>query len=138
MICCRIITDYDKDGSFNELCKLLGKKGDWLWHRGSLYFADTEGDTTEKSVNRYIKKAGYTKSYVEVFDKDHEPRLDEDAKSWVADKLTKIMYLKFEQENQKMLQETSRGLKEIETELDGLIKDALANQPKSEETEDNQ
>ena len=137
MICCKIITNFSAEpDKFGQLCEFLGKKGGWMWDGNDLFFADTEGPTDEKTVARLVKKAGYTKFYIETFDKDHEPRDNDEAKSWVADKLMKIYYLQFETENKKVLQETSRGLTELNNELNTLIREVIAEQKRSEPTED--
>ncbi len=137
MICCRIITNFlAEQGHFSQLCKFLGKKGDWMWHSDSLYFADTEGSTDEKTIMRLVKKAGYKQPYIEVYDKDNEPHDNDEIKAWVADKLIKIYYLQFERDHQKVLQETSKGLQELNKEIDAIIREAIE-QSKSEPTEDN-
>ena len=48
----------------------------------------------------------------------------------------KIYYLQFERDNQQVLQETSKGLQELNRELDNMIREAIAEQTKSEPTED--
>lgn len=139
MICCKIIADYNnKDASFKNLLSLLSKKGDLYWSNGVLFFADTEGDITEKSLIRLYKKVGYTKVFVDVFDKDNEPNNDDEViKSWISDKLVKIYYKQYEMESQQVFRETKRGLDEIEKEVDGIIRNAIKEQEtKSQEAED--
>ncbi len=137
MICCKIITNFNAEhGNFGQLCSFLGKKGSWIWDGNSLYFADIDGPTDEKTVMRLIKKAGYQKAYIDVYDKDNEPRESDELKSWVADKLMKIYYLQFERKNQEILRETNRGLQELNQELDKIIREAAAKQSQSEPTED--
>ena len=139
MICCKIIADYNnKDASFKNLLSLLSKKGDLYWSNGVLFFADTEGDITEKSLVRLYKKVGYTKVFVDVFDKDNEPNNDDEViKSWISDKLVKIYYKQYEMERQQVFRETKRGLDEIEKEVDGIIRNAIKEQEtKSQEAED--
>ena len=124
MICCKIIADYNNTaGSLNELCRLLSKKGDWTWNGDALFFADTEGEVEEKTVVRYVKKAGYTKVFVDVYDKNNEPHENESIKGWIIDKVTKIYYVQYTKENQKVLLETKKGLDEINRELDNMIID---------------
>lgn len=138
MICCKIITNYsDPNGSFKKLCELLGKKGDWMWDGSALYFSDVEGDITEKQVYGMVKKAGYTKSYIEVYSAENEPHETDEVKNWVADKLMKIYYLDYERKNQQILRETKQGLEEINQELDTLIEEALKQKLDSEKAEDN-
>lgn len=126
MICCKIIADYNNtQGSFDKLCELLGEKGDWFWCNDTMYFADTEGSTEEKHVVRAIKKAGYTKYFIDVYDEKNEPREGEEAYSWIADKVAKITYKNFMVQNEKVLLQTKEGLDVLEKELDGLIADAM-------------
>lgn len=137
MICCKIITNFSaKEGSFDQLCTLLGKKGSWMWDSGNLYFADTEGDTDKKTIMRIVKKAGYEDAYIYIYDKDNEPRENEEHKAWIADKLVKIYYLQFERENQKVLQETSQGLDQLNEELNHMIKEIYTEQAEDKKTED--
>lgn len=139
MICCKIITDYNGNtGSFGSLCTLLGKKGDWIWNGDAIFFADIEGSTNERSIINCVKKAGYTKVYVDVYDRNNEPHENEDVKSWITDKVFQIYYKQFEEKNQAVLMETKRGLDEIEQELDNLIREAKKQQEsKTQTTEDN-
>ena len=137
MICCKIITNFSTEqGNFGQLCSFLGKKGSWMWHGGSMYFADVEGPTDEKTIIKLVKKAGYKQPYVDVYDANNEPHDNDEVHAWVADKLMKIYYLQFERDNQQVLQETSKGLQELNRELDNMIREAIAEQTKSEPTED--
>lgn len=139
MICCKIIADYNNtEVSFKNLFSLLSKKGDLYWSNGALFFADTEGNMTEKSLIRLYKKVGYTKVFVDVFDKDNEPNdADEVIRSWVSDKLVKIYYKQYEMECQQVFKETKKGLDEIEKEVDSIIRNAIKEQEtKSQEAED--
>jgi hypothetical protein len=140
MICCKIITDYNNtNASFSKLCELLSKKGDWTWNGDSLFFADTEGSTDEKTIIRCVKKAGYTKVFVNVYDKDNEPHENESIKGWITDKVVKIYYKQFEDNNRAVLLETKKGLDEIEQEVNGLIRELKQQQEESKTqiTEDN-
>ena len=141
MICCKIIADYNNaQGSFSKLCELLGKKGDWKWAYNAMYFADTEGATTEKQVIQCVKKAGYSKYYIDVYDSKHEPRNEEDSVyGWIAGNVAKITYKKFATENEKVLLQTKEGLDALEKEVDNLINEAIKNleeSKKSDTTED--
>lgn len=132
MICCKIIADYNnKDASFSKLCELLAKKGDWTWNGDAMFFADTEGEVDEKAVIRCVKKAGYKKVFVDVYDQHNEPHEDEAIKGWITDKVTKIYYIKFEQDNQRVLRETKKGLDEIEQEVNKIIIDLKQQQKES-------
>lgn len=140
MICCKIITDYNNSkASFSKLCELLSKKGDWFWDGDSIFFADTEGNVTERSVINCVKKAGYTKVYINVYDKTNEPHENESTKGWITDKVVKIYYKLYEDANQKVLAETKKGLDELNDELNNIIKNAANTQQSSEtqKTEDN-
>ena len=139
MICCKIIADYNgKTGSFSTLCSLLGKKGNWIWNGDAIFFADTEGQTNEKTIINYVKKAGYSKVYVDVYDQNNEPHENEDIKGWITDKVVQIYYKQYEEENHSVLLETKKGLDEIEEELNNLIREAKKQQEsKTQTAEDN-
>lgn len=140
MICCKIITDFSaENASFSELCKLLGKKGDWLWSNNALYFADIDGDTDEKKVGRAIKKAGYKKFFIDTFDEKHEPHTGDSEYWWILDKVTKIFYTEFSRKNYQILKQTQEMVKSIDKELDDLIDKAIEKQKdqKSDTTEEN-
>ena len=125
MICCKIITNLQAEPEkFNTLRSLLGKKGTWLWNGYNLYFADIEGPTDEKSIMRLVKKAGFTSAYIDVFNERNEPHDNEEVKAWVADKLFKIYYKKFEDDNQKVLQEAYKVLNQLNQEVRDMIKQA--------------
>lgn len=135
MICCKIIADYSNEqGSFSKLCELLAKKGDFLWEGNVMYFADTELDTTERQIINCVKKAGYTKVFVDTYDAKHEPHEDERIKGWITDKLTKIYYQQYEQENQEVFRTIDRGLDALNVEIDELTKKAAE---EAQSTEDN-
>ena len=139
MICCKIIADYNNpQGSFDKLCELLGKKGDWMWESGAMFFADTEGPTEEKQVIQCVKKAGYTKYYIDVYDEKNEPREGEVAYGWIAGNVAKITYAKFEEQHREVLLQTKEGLNQVEKELDSLIDEAIKKleQKKSNTAED--
>lgn len=125
MICCKIIADYlNENASFKTLCDLLSKKGDFMWYGEAMYFADTEGDTTERKVVNCIKKAGYSRYYIEIYDKNKEPHEKEEIKGWITDKLTKILYLETEQKGQQIFRDTKEKL----AELDSIILQMLEKQ----------
>ena len=141
MICCKIIANFnDKEGSFIDLCKRLAKKGDWMWRNGDMFFADTEGPTDEKAVIRMVKKAGYKKVYVDIYDVDNEPRESDDIKSWLGNRVMKIYYNQYEREHQQAMRETKVQLDALEAELDGIIREAIDKQKEteSETTEDSE
>ena len=139
MICCKIIADYNNpQGSFDKLCELLGKKGSWMWNSGAMYFADTEGATEEKQVIQCVKKAGYTKYFIDVFDEKKEPVENDVAYGWIAGNVAKITYAKFEKQHREVLLQTKEGLEQIEKEVDALIEKAVTEmeQKKSNTAED--
>ena len=140
MICCKIIADYSNEqGSFSKLCELLAKKGDFLWEGNVMYFADTEAETTERQIINCVKKAGYTKVFVDIYDVKHEPHEEERVKGWIADKLTKIYYQQYEHDNQEVFRTIDRGLDALNVEIDELTKKAAEEaQAESKNTEDKQ
>ena len=140
MICCKIITDFSaENASFSELCKLLGKKGDWLWSNNAMYFADIDGDTDEKKIGRIIRKAGYKKFFIDAFDEKHEPHAEDSEYMWIVDKVTKIFYTEFTRKNYQILKQTDEMVKNLDKELDKLIDEAIEKQKdqKSDTTEEN-
>lgn len=138
MICCKIIADYSNtEASFSKLCEFLAKKGDFLWSGNVMYFADTEGDTTEKKITTGYKKAGYTKIFIDPYDVKTEPREDESVKGWITDKLTKIYYQQYERENQAVFKNIDKGLDALNIEIDKLAEQAKQEHLEPETTEDN-
>lgn len=137
MICCKIIADYsNKEASFSKLCESLGKKGVWCWNNDVMYFADTDGSTTEKQVTAIVKRAGYKKMYIDVYDNKEEPSEPDEIKWWIAGKLAKIMANTYQKENQKVLKDTMKCLNEINHELDVKIQEAIKNRAVPEKTEE--
>lgn len=133
MICCKIIANFSNgQGSFSKLCELLAKKGDFLWDNGVMYFADTEHDTTERQIMNCVKKAGYTKVFVDTYDAKHEPHEDERVKGWIADKLTKIYYQQYEHDSQEVFRNIDHGLDALNEEIDELTKKAAEEAAKAE------
>lgn len=134
MICCKIIADYSNESaSFAKLCELLAKKGEFLWENNAFYFADTKNQVTEKQLTSCVKRAGYTKVFIETYDALHEPHEAERLKGWITDKLVKIFYKTTEQQNQDLFSGVKEELNEINERLDKL----LLEQSEKKETEDN-
>ena len=135
MICCKIIADYsNKEASFNKLCTLLGKIGDWIWESGCMYFADTEGDTDEKKIIRIVKKAGYRKVFVDCYDKDNEPQENEYVKGWLSDKVMKIYYNQVEKDNQEEFRRMQKIIQYFDKELDKAIEELKKDLEKTEDS----
>lgn len=120
MICCKIITDFNNPtASFRELLEALARNGEVRWEQNNLLFADVTGSMCESKVKSIIKKAGYTKYYIDVYSRDNQPReTDDSVKSWLMDKITKITYKEFEQMKQDTFKETSKGLDQLEALID--------------------
>lgn len=126
MICCKIIADFgNKDASFSKLCDLLEKKGSWMWSSGVMLFADTSGDTEEKDVIRYIKKAGYTKYFIDCYDKDNEPHETEEINGWVSGKVAKIIAVTFYKDQQEVIKTSKAYLDQLNQELDQMLDEAI-------------
>jgi len=139
MICCKIIADYDNpDGSFSKLCDCLSQKGDLLWVSSAnvMFFADVSGDTDEKKVIRYVKKAGYSKVFVDVYDKKHEPHENEEVNSWIAGKVAHLIAVEFYRNNAQLIKQTKDSLLEFDNELRKFVDEACEKQKQSDKTED--
>ena len=124
MICCKIIAEYaNKSGKCSLLMNRLSQHGDVLWEGDSesLFFGDTVScNMTEKKIINIVKKCGYTKVYVDIFTEENPPRETESTNGWIFDKLTRINYIIYERENQKMLRDTMIGLDMLNEEIDRL------------------
>ena len=55
---------------------------------------------------------------MDIYSKDNQPQESELINGWLTDKLIKINYATYERENQKMLQDTMRGLEMLEAYVD--------------------
>ena len=109
MICCKIITDYNNPaGSFDKLVQLLAKRGDFLWDNNALFFGDIEGDTTEKQVSNILKKAGFSKFYIETYSQTDPPKESDFINGWLTDRLVRINYKMCEDESQKVFHDISK------------------------------
>ena len=80
MICCKIISDFNSSkGNFTQLCYLLNNYGDVYFSNNILYFGDSQNrKTNEKSINRILKKAGYDKFFITVYNKENQPNETEE------------------------------------------------------------
>lgn len=123
MICCKIVANYNStEGDFEKLWETLSKKGNLLWESGSLYFADCEGSCTQAQIKRIIKKCGYGDCYINIYNKENQPQFETDVViGWLSDKLIKINYSTYEQVNQEMLKNVSKGLDQLNVALDKMI-----------------
>ena len=124
MICCKIITNFSSgQGRFGELVKGLGKYGEILWAEDTLYFADTENDSTDRgTVSRLLKKYGFKEHYIEEYNKENPPKKDEAIGGWLYDRLVKIAYVACERESQKVFREISKGLDMLDAEVEEIYK----------------
>ena len=123
MICCKIVTNYNSaEGQFGKLWENLGKKGNLLWENGSMYFADCSGDITQDQIGKILKKCGYTNYYIDIYTQENQPQFEtEVATGWLCDKLIKINYHMYEQKNQEMFKNVSKGLDQLDEALDKMI-----------------
>ena len=124
MICCKITADFNNsNGSFVDALKKLGRYADLYWEDNYLFLAETETNfLNEKKIIRILKTCGYTKFFINIYSKDNQPNDSISATCWVANKLIKINYISYEQENQKMLQNTITGLEALEGYVDVELK----------------
>jgi len=124
MICCKIIADFENPkANFGAALQKLSKHAELLWENGYLYLGETDGDfLTEKKIINILKSNNYTKFFVDIYSKDNQPKETEFINGWLMDKIIKINYNKFEQENQEMLKNTLVGLNMLEKEVDCLLK----------------
>ena len=135
MICCKIIADYNNpQGDFSKLFKTLSNYGDVLWENNALFFGDTENiKTSESKVKSIIKKSGYSKSFIDVYDQTNEPHEGEYVNGWIYDKIIKINYKMCELTSQKVFRETMVGLDELDKEIERLREEAKQEIDKEEE-----
>lgn len=124
MICCKIIADFDnQNANFSGMLKKISQHASVLWENKSLYVAEVDGDfLTEKRIIRILKLNNYTKVFVDIYSRDNQPEETESINWWLEDKLMKISYNQYEQENQEMLKNTMKGLKMLNQEVDVLLK----------------
>jgi len=124
MICCKIIADFDnQNANFSGMLKKISQHASVLWENKSLYVAEVDGNfLTEKRIIRILKLNNYTKVFVDIYSRDNQPEETESINWWLEDKLMKISYNQYEQENQEMLKNTMKGLKMLNQEVDVLLK----------------
>lgn len=120
MICCKITADFNNaSANFKGIMESLGKYADLYWENNYLFLGETETSfLTEKKIVNILKKNGCTKFFVDIYSKDNQPQESELINGWLTDKLIKINYATYERENQKMLQDTMRGLEILEAYVD--------------------
>lgn len=123
MICCKIITDFSNtSASFGKLLNSLARIGESLWIDNCLFFADVDGNTDEKKVASAVRKAGYTKVYVDEYTKDNPPKESDYVNGWLTDKIVKIIYKQCEDKSQEIFRNTMKGLDMINVEIERLSK----------------
>lgn len=124
MICCKIISDFNNaNGDFTGVLETLGKIADLYWNGNYLFLGETESNLlSEKKIIKILKSKGYTKVFVDIYSKDNQPSEDDFINGWLTDKIIKINYALYEQENQKMLQDTMKGLEMLETAVGAELK----------------
>lgn len=123
MICCKIISDFSNtNASFQKLFDSLAQIGEFLWENNSLFFADTVGNVTEKKLTSIVKKAGYTKVYIDEYTKENQPQESDYINGWLMDKIMKILYKRCEDTCQKQFRDVSAALDIIDVEIDQLYK----------------
>lgn len=133
MICCKIIADYkNSQGNFQLLLDTLANYGDFLWDNNTLFFSETDSNHfTEKKIQNILKKSGYTKYFIDVYDENNQPQETQNINIWLANKLIRINYNNYQKENQKVFSNISKGLDMLETEIDNM---SQANQEKQNKT----
>lgn len=112
MICCKIVTNFNnKEGNFKGILDALADRGSLLWENNYLFFTDVEGkETTIKKINSILKKNGYPNYYIEIYDKQNQPKETENINNWLNDKLIKINYYTYENQSQELFKNISKGL----------------------------
>ena len=132
MICCKIVADYQQDCShFNELFEELNKCGDVLWDsRYFFFFFIIDRKTSEKTVQKILKKHQITSFFLEKYGRDYQPTETDQINWWVEDKLIKIGYEEAEDEHQDDLKHLSQQL----DELNDMIQTIKQSQSQSDET----
>ncbi len=129
MICCKIVTNFNA-GDIEKLFNSLSSAGEFLLANNYLYFCDTESNITETKIKNFLKKAGYTNFFIDIYNKDNQPCESEEINGWLLNKIMKMNYNLCEQENQKLFQEISKGLDLLDIELDNIAKNALKKKKK--------
>ena len=135
MICCKIYADYSsKQGNFNKLMEKLSDLGIFIFSNNILFFADTEGNTTETKLKNLYKKNGFTKFYADVFDKTH-PSNESDPfiQEWIKDKVFLIYVKEFEEAEQENMKKIKIGLDALSREVNK-IKEKLVVVDKDEQS----
>lgn len=122
MICCKIVADYKQQSlEFANIFGELNKIGDVLLDGRYFYFANTNRKTiTEKNVRKIFKKYGCSDVFIEKYDQDLQPRESDFVNWWIEDKLIKIGYVEFEEEEQEKMQFISEQLTELNEMLEQL------------------
>ena len=125
MICCKIVADFsgaNHAGNFSMLLKLLAQRGDFLFDSGNLFFGNADDETCVRStVERIMRRAHYKEFFIQVYDKDHEPREADFVNGWLTDKIIAANIILYERHSQAVFRNTVRGLEAINAELDALL-----------------
>ena len=121
MICCKIVTNLKKkEGKVSDLFQNLAKKGDFIVFNNYLYFCESESNFSEKDLKKMLKKYGFSEFFLDIYDKENLPRETEEINAWVYNELMKINYNMYEQENQKVFKDISKGLDLLDREIENI------------------
>lgn len=123
MICCKIVTNLDKNKEkVNIFLKKLAEKGNFIIYNNCLYFCDSESNFSEKDLKKMLKKCEFSNFFLDIYDKENPPKENEEINGWICNELIKLNYNMYEQENQRVFHEISKGLDLLEDELEYIKK----------------
>ena len=116
MMCCKIILDpVTAATQFGKIFELLSLHGEMLWDGHYFYFANIDfPDFDETRLKKALKKIGCKDCFLEQYNKDLMPHETDQVNWWVEDKLIKIGYKDFEEQQQATIQEVYQQLSDIE------------------------
>ena len=113
MIICKIITNFNNNsGDFGKLMEELGEIGSTFWSSGNLFFGSNNVKIKESKVSRILKKCGYDKFFIDIYDSNNQPQETEVINGWIYDFLIQQEKIKIEQENQESLQAMSKQIEQ--------------------------
>lgn len=123
MICCKIVFDYKNTKDIGTLLNILNKSGEFLLDSyGCLYFSNvTDLNFTEESIKKIFSDCQCNNYFISIYSEQASPNeYDDSINGWLYDKIIKINYALCENENQKVFQNISIALDELNKEIDDI------------------
>lgn len=133
MICCKVIADYNNPhASFKIFCHELGSIGEFLWKDGVMFVGSDKKNVSERLIQKILKKSGYSKFFIEIYDHNNLPIEDDMTNGWITDWIARLSSKEIEEANQKGFKKLSMEMDKLNKEIDAEIQRLSASQAETE------